>query len=217
MKLIFIVCLLIVSSSVFAQNKYNLWENEEMPYAKKNSLKEYEKELWGTTCVLNVTQPVLTVYQAKGTNSGKAVIILPGGGYTVEAIYHEGYDVAKALSKQGITAAVLKYRLPNIEASDNPELLPITDTQRALQLLRSMSGKYGFEKDQIGVMGFSAGGHLAALVSSKEKERPNFSLIIYGCPRLTDENIKWLETDLFHRKMTKEDFYEYNLIDNTSL
>ena len=89
MKLIFIVCLLIVSNSVFAQDKYNLWENEEMPYAKKNSLKEYEEEIWGTTCVLNVTQPVLTIFRGKGINSGKAVIILPGGGYNVEAIYHE--------------------------------------------------------------------------------------------------------------------------------
>jgi len=216
MKLIFTVCFLIVSSSVFAQDHYKLWENEVMPYSKENSLKEYEDELWGTTCVLNVTQPTLTVYEAKGENSGKSVVIIPGGGYTLVAMYHEGHDVAKVLSESGITAAVLKYRLPLLEASDTPELLPITDVQKALQMMREMAGEYGFNKDQIGVMGFSAGGHLAAYASSKVKERPNFSIIIYGCPRLNDENIEWLETDLFHRKMTKEEFYEYNLIERVN-
>jgi acetyl esterase/lipase len=187
-----------------------------MPYAKENSMKEYEKEAWGTMRVFNVTQPTLTVYAAKGVNSGKAVVIFPGGGYSMEAICHEGHDVAKALSKQGITPAVLKYRLPNPVTSDKPELLPITDAQKALNMRREMADKYGFKKDAVGVMGFSAGGHLAALASSKNKERPDFALIIYGCPRLNDENIKWLENDLFHRKMTPAEFDEFNLIERVS-
>ena len=216
MKIIITFSLLFFVQSIVAQHIYNLWENVEMPYAKENSLKEYEKEAWGTTCVFNVTSPTLTVYAAEGTNSGKAVIILPGGGYTMEAIYHEGYDVAKVLSKQGITAAVLKYRLPNPAASDKPELLPVTDVQKALNLMREMAYKYGFKKQKVGVMGFSAGGHLAAFTSSKDKDRPDFALIIYGCPRLNDENIKWLEDELFHRKMTYEEFNELNLIERVN-
>jgi len=216
MKIIVIFSFLFLGYSSFAQDIYKLWENGKMPYVKENSVQEYEKEAWGTICVFDVTQPTLTVYPAEGTNSGKAVIIFPGGGYAMEAIYHEGYDVAKALAKQGITAAVLKYRLPLSAASDKPELLPITDAQKALKMMRELAGKYGFNNNEIGVMGFSAGGHLAAFASSKEKERPNFALIIYGCPRLNDENIKWLENDLFHRKMIPEEFEEMNLIERVN-
>ena len=217
MKIITVFFFLLFSFGSFAQDRYNLWENEEMPYSKANSLREVEKEMYGTRCVFDVSVPTLTVYPPEGENSGKALVIFPGGGYAMEAIYHEGYDVARALAKQGITAAVLKYRLPNPAISDNPELLPITDAQRALELMRKMAEKYGFEKEKVGVMGFSAGGHLAAFASSKEKERPDFALIIYGCPRLNDENIKWLEDDLFHRKMTEADFDEFNLLERVSI
>ncbi len=211
-----IFLLLILATNSFSQDKFLLWENQEMPFAKENLLVEYEKIMWGTRCVFNVTEPTLTVYPAQGENSGKAVIVIPGGGYSLVAMFHEGHDVAIALSKKGITAAVLKYRLPNLEASDNPELLPITDTQKALQILQKMSDKYGFEKNQIGVMGFSAGGHLAAFASSKEKLRPAFALIIYGCPKLHKENVSWLEESLFHRKMTREELYEYDLINRVN-
>jgi acetyl esterase/lipase len=216
MKIVIFCSFLYLAFSTFAQNKYKLWENGEMPYAKDNSVKEYEKEAWGTMCVFKVSQPTLSVFPAEGKNSGKAVIIFPGGGYSMEAIYHEGYDVAKALSEQGITAAVLKYRLPMTAISDKPQLLPITDAQQAMKMMRRMAEKYGFEKDKVGVMGFSAGAHLAALASSKENERPDFALIIYGCPRLNDENIKWLEDELFHREMTPEEFDEMNLIERVN-
>lgn len=216
MKIIVVFSFLTLAYNTFAQYVFNLWENGKMPYSKENSLTEYEKEAWGTICVFDVTQTILTVYRAEGENSGKAVVILPGGGYSMEAIYHEGHDVARALSKQGVTAAVLKYRLPNPATSDKPELLPITDAQKALKMMREMAGKYRFKKDAVGVMGFSAGGHLAAYASSKNTERPDFALIIYGCPRLNDENIKWLENDLFHRKMTRDEFDEMNLIERVN-
>ncbi len=82
-----------------------------------------------------------------------------------EAIYHEGYDLAEELSKQGITAAVLKYRLPNPESSNEPEKVPLADTRQALKLLREKADKYGFDKNKVGVVGFSAGSHLATLAS----------------------------------------------------
>jgi len=83
--------LFFIITQSYAQDVYKLWEEEEKPYYKENSLKEYEKEAWGTMCVYDITEPTLTVYKAKGKNSGKAVVIIPGGGYSLVAIYHEGY------------------------------------------------------------------------------------------------------------------------------
>jgi len=216
MKICLITLCLLCMVMTSAQDSYALWEEGKMPYSKENNIEEYEKESWGALCVFNVTVPELTVYPARGKNSGKAVIICPGGGYSVEAIYHEGHNIAGMLAEQGITAAVLKYRLPLKEASDQPQLLPITDLQRALSMMREMSSKYGIKKERVGVMGFSAGAHLSAFACSKEEQRPDFALLIYGCPSLNEENVAWLEKDLYHRKMTPQEFEENNLIERVN-
>ena len=193
-------------SGAQGQEVYNLWEGKEKPYYKENDLVEYEKESWGALCVFDVTEPTITVYKAVGENSGKAVIIFPGGGYTVEAIYHEGYDLAKSIANQGITGIVLKYRLPNPVSSGQPHMVPMTDARRALKLVREMADKYGIDKDQVGVIGFSAGSHLATIVSlwksEDNEEHPNFSGLIYGVTTLNEVNKLWLEESLYYRKMT---------------
>jgi acetyl esterase/lipase len=205
----------------YAQDVYQLWEGQQKPFYKDNDLKEYEKvSSFGVVCAYDVTDPTLTVYQAGGENSGRAVMLLPGGGYSLVAIYHEGHDLAKVLAKQGITTAVLKYRLPRTESSDQPQLVPLADTRRALKLLRTRSEQYGFEKDKLGVVGFSAGSHLATVASlwksDDEEENPNFSGLIYGVTNLTDENQKWLEKSLYHRKMTAEEVAQNRLLDLVS-
>ena len=211
---------LIFANIAEAQIVYNLWEGYKIPYYKENNLKEHQEELWGTLCLSNITQPSLTVYQAKGVNLGKAVIIIPGGGYEVVAMHHEGYDVAEILSSQGITAAVLKYRLPNPETSNQPNLVPITDTRRALELLREMAEEYGFDKEKVGVLGFSAGSHLATVAglwkSDKKEENPNFTALIYGVTNLSEENLKWLEESLYFRKLTNEEIDQNRLLDLVS-
>jgi acetyl esterase/lipase len=86
-----------------------------MPANRNDAMDVYQlwdAQNWGTICVFNVTEPTLNVYKAKNKNTGLGVVILPGGGYTAEAIQSEGHDVAKALADRGNTAAVLKYRLP---------------------------------------------------------------------------------------------------------
>jgi acetyl esterase/lipase len=118
MKIYIITFCLLWTIVAPAQDHYALWDEGKMPYSKENSIKEYEEESWGALCVFNVTVPELVVYPARGENSRRAVIICPGGGYSVEAIYHEGHNIAGMLAEQGITAAVLKYRLPLEEASD---------------------------------------------------------------------------------------------------
>ena len=200
-----------------AQDIYKLWEGQSKPYSKENIEKEYEKVSWGTMCVFNVTEPTLSVYQAKGENTGIGVIIIPGGAYAAEGIYLEGHDLAKAIVDQGITAAVLKYRLPNPETSEHPNLVPISDARRALKILRQLAEKYGIRENKVGVIGFSAGSHLAAITSiwksNDAEENPDFSGYVYGVTSLSEGNIDWLEKNLFHRKMTDEELDQYRLLD----
>ncbi len=211
---------LLINREVEAQDVYNLWEGQKKPFYKENNLTEYEKESWGVMCVFNVTEPTLTVYKAEGMNTGTGVIIIPGGGYGLVAIYHEGHDLAKALAKQGITAAVLKYRLPNPETSDKPHLVPLTDIRRALKLLREKAEKYGINKEKVGALGFSAGSHLATVAvlwkSEEKEENPNFSALIYGVTNLTEANLKWLEESLYFRKLTREEITQNKLLDLVS-
>ena len=195
---------------------YTLWDGQPIPFLKANDLKEYEDIVWGTRCVFNITDPTLTVYKADGENSAKAVVILPGGGYNLVALYHEGHNLAKVLAQAGITAAVLKYRLPNPESSDQPQRVPLADARQALKVLRSMSDRYGFEKHQVGVLGFSAGGHLAAAASlweaEDESEPPSFSALIYGLTHLSEANQRWLEESLYFRKLTDTEAAQNQLL-----
>ncbi len=101
-------------SFTYGQDVIDFWQDQAMPFYKKSNVKEYSEYCReGKICVYNVVKPTLTIYPAQEENSGKGIIILPGGGYETLAITHEGYEVAEVLAKQGITAAVLKYRLPN--------------------------------------------------------------------------------------------------------
>lgn len=200
-----------------AKDVLDIWDGETKPFHKESNVKEYEDEMWGTQCVFNVTEPTLTVFRAKGQKSGVGVVILPGGGYTAEAIVSEGYDVAKVLAEHGVSAGVLKYRLPNPETSDQPHLVPVTDVRRALKLLRQMANKYGLDKNKLGVLGFSAGSHLATVASlwnsNDKEEKPDFSGLIYGTTNLSDENLEWLEKDLYFRKLTDEEQAQNRLLD----
>jgi acetyl esterase/lipase len=217
MKLICTLLLAIVSSFSAAQEVIDLWDGPP-PYSKTNSLEEYVKESWGVPCVHNVTWPTLTIHPARGENSGRAMIVLPGGGYEVESFVAEGRQIAEYLSSHGITAAVLKYRLPLAEASDQPHLVPLADARRAISILKSIANSHGFSPSKVGIMGFSAGGHLATaasvLASENDDENPDFSALIYPVTTIAPENRKWLEETLFHRTMTAKELRQYALVDN---
>ena len=220
MKKIFTLVLVLVVPVLGAEEVMDLWKGPA-PYSKPYDLEEYIKESSsGVPCVHNVTIPTLTVYPAQGENSGRAMVILPGGGYVVESIFEEGSQIAEYLASHGITAAVLKYRLPLAEASDQPHLVPITDARRAVLLMKSMAETYGFDPPKVGIMGFSAGGHLATAVSvlpsDNDDEIPDFLALIYPVTTLVPEFQKWLEEDLFHRPMTEEEKRQYSLVDNVT-
>lgn len=141
--------------------------------------------------IIKVSSPEMEVFlPAKEKATGAAVIICPGGGYGVLAIGHEGYDVARRFNEIGIAAFVLKYRLPNDTIMVDKSFAPLMDVQQAIYLLRKNADKWSVNPSKIGIMGFSAGGHLAATltvhyndvkIENKEKIslRPDFSILIY--------------------------------------
>ncbi|MFT5642008.1 MAG: acetyl esterase/lipase [Cyclobacteriaceae bacterium] len=213
---VILLYLIFASLNIEAQEVVVLWEGDEKPYYKKNALKEYEKEMWGTKCLFDITEPTLTIYPSVNRNSAHAVMIIPGGGYEMVAIKHEGHDLAKYLANKGITATVLKYRIPKTESSDRPHLVPLSDARRALKLLRQRADKYGFDRSKVGLIGFSAGSHLATVLglwkSEDENENPNFSALIYGVTDGSEANLKWLEESLYHRKLSEKEVEQNTLL-----
>jgi acetyl esterase/lipase len=219
LRILIILLVALSGQVVHAEELIELWEGRP-PHYRDNKLQEYVKESWGVPCVHNVTKPTLTIHPASGENSGRAVVILPGGAYLLESFVAEGRVIAEYLSSHGITAAVLKYRLPLKEASDQPELVPITDARRAISLMKSMADRYGFGPEKVGIMGFSAGGHLATAISvlrsDDEAENPDFSALIYPVTTLSSANRRWLEETLFHRVMTPGERRLYSLVDHVT-
>lgn len=145
----------------------------------------------GRVTISKVSRPALTVYMPpKEKANGAAVIVVPGGGYRVEASTHEGSDVAKRFNEMGVAAFVLKYRLPSDVTMINKEIGPVQDAQRAIQLVREKAKGWGIDKDRVGIIGFSAGGHLASTagthfnrayikVGKKVDLRPDFMILVY--------------------------------------
>jgi acetyl esterase/lipase len=144
-----------------------------------------------------VSRPTMTIYAPKGRNTRAAILVLPGGGYEAVAMDLEGTEICDWITKHGVTCIVLKYRVPQAWRHDHVEhapkvQLPLQDAQRAMGLLRYRASSYGIDPHKIGVIGFSAGGHLAAAVSNAEKRtyepvdsadressRPDFAILLY--------------------------------------
>ena len=146
------------------------------------------------------------------------MLVLPGGGYDVVAIFHEGSEIAEALASKGTTAAVLKYRLPNPETSTHPERVSLSDVRQGMRILRNEQARLGIEAERVGVMGFSAGSHLATFASlhgvAEPRLNPDFSMLIYGVTNLTPNNLEWLEKSLYHRKLTDAEIAEQTLLNH---
>jgi len=145
--------------------------------------------------VVNVSQPTMTVYSPEGTNTGVAVVVFPGGGYNALAMDLEGTEICDWLTSRGITAVLLKYRVPTKPKvgpySESPQALE--DAQRTLGLVRFHAAEWHIDPNKIGVVGFSAGGHMVAAISThfdkrsyravdaadQERRRPDFAIACY--------------------------------------
>jgi len=142
------------------------------------------------TRIAKVSNPTLTVFKPDRPN-GKAVIICPGGSYAILAFDKEGTRVAEEFNKWGVTAFVLKYRLPDDSINIDRSLAPLQDAQQAIRLVRANAAQYGIDRNKIGIMGFSAGGHLASTAATHfnfkadaanndtTSSRPDFAILIY--------------------------------------
>lgn len=152
----------------------------------------------GIKCISGSYKPELIIFRPEANANGLSIIICPGGGYEKLAIEHEGTDVAQSLTKLGITVFVLKYRLPGeVPEADNIPL-PLKDFITAYKTVQEKASAWGMNPSSVGIMGFSAGGHLASLASSilsspKKQEGlqnlfpPRFTILIYPVISFQDD------------------------------
>ncbi len=185
-----LVCMVAFPGKLCAQSKViDLWDGKVPGSIPNKDYKQTVDSNDNWTKMRFITDPTLDMYPARKA-TGTAVIICPGGGYWGLAIEHEGAQVAKWLNDLGITAFVLKYRLPDSAIMENKSIGPMQDGQRAIRMVRRNAKKWKIDPNKIGIMGFSAGGHLASTLSTHFDEkvyepedstsaRPDFSLLIY--------------------------------------
>ena len=187
---VFGLLLLFFVFSVNAQEIVHIWPGKVPGETKEKAEAVGTKDEEGVlTRVSEVTDPLFTVHRPLPANDKKAgVIINPGGGYHILAINKEGYEVADWLNSLGYTAFVLQYRVPQKQEG------ALMDIQRTVRMIRADATNYGIEPDRLGVLGFSAGGSLAARASTlydkkvyenvddadNESARPDFAVLIYA-------------------------------------
>lgn len=158
------------------------WNNNKAPHSNEETKDENRNK---SGHFYNTSQTEFYLYVAdKATATGQAVVICPGGGYRAVCIEREGFKLAEYFKSIGITALVLKYRLPNYGHKE----VPLEDAQAALEYLRKNAKKLGFDPAKVGIVGSSAGGHLAAYTSTftADEKKPAFTVLFY--PVITAES-----------------------------
>ncbi len=195
MKLLPAVFLVVTSSLAAAEPLViKLWPKgaPEKPGVKIEAEKEVPKKSANDVLrITNVTDPMITVFKPENPN-GTAVLVCPGGGYGILAYQHEGTMVCDFLNKHGVTGILLKYRVPKRDPND-PGREALQDAQRAMGIIRHHAAEWGLKPNRIGILGFSAGGHLTVMTSLHANDRtyttdsaldvedatPNFAIPVY--------------------------------------
>ncbi|HOF54949.1 MAG TPA: alpha/beta hydrolase [Prolixibacteraceae bacterium] len=194
MKPFSIICaiMLTASFSITAQEQIDLYQGN-IPNSKKSGITETSGGF-----IRGVTIPKLEIYlPEKEKANGCAIIVIPGGGYSGLTYLFEGVRPARELANNGIAAFVLKYRLPHDSTMIDKKIGPLQDAQQALKLIRENASKWGIDPARIGLMGSSAGGHLASIVATRFEEalidnkegtslRPDFMILIYPVTSMQD-------------------------------
>lgn len=187
------VFVFVLSVTTKAQEIINLYP-DKIPNAKASNI----KETFANGMYKGVTTPTLEIYlPEKEKATGTAVVICPGGGYSVIVFQGEGVSTAKEFAKNGIAAFVLKYRLPDDSIMIDKKIGPLQDAQQAMKVVRENAAKWGIDTSKIGIMGFSAGGHLASTEATHFKKsyienvnntiiRPDFQILVYPVISMQD-------------------------------
>ena len=190
-----IAILLLLSFAVKAQEVINLYSGV-IPNSKESNIKETWNEKAGF--YRNVINPTMQIYLPDEEKSnGTAVVICPGGGYSVVVFNAEGVRTAEEFAKNGVAAFVLKYRLPNDTTMIDKKIGPLQDAQQAIKIVRENAEKWSIDKNKIGIMGFSAGGHLASTEATHFDKayiendtgtslRPDFQILVYPVISMQD-------------------------------
>ncbi|WP_243348397.1 alpha/beta hydrolase [Parabacteroides sp. FAFU027] len=182
---------------VGAQEIISLYSGD-IPNAKK-TVGTITSESFESGMCRNVSNPTLEVFlPEKEKATGTAVVICPGGGYSVIVYQGEGVSTAKEFAKNGVAAFVLKYRLPDDSRMNDKSIAPLQDAQQAIKLVRENVAKWGLDAHRIGIMGFSAGGHLASTEATHYQKslienlnntslRPDFQILVYPVISMQDK------------------------------
>lgn len=193
MTLLLITTLMTTNTSIGQDTIVPLWPKDKIPNRIASDERE-EHEQNGILRISKVQEPTLEVYlPTKSNANGKAMLIFPGGGYGILAYDWEGTDIAKFLNGKGIAGIVVKYRLPSNRSQTEKHRVPLIDAQRAIRLVRSRAAEWNIAKERIGIIGFSAGGHLASTLGThfddtvytpldavdSESARPDFMALGY--------------------------------------
>ncbi|MDR2906511.1 MAG: alpha/beta hydrolase [Bacteroidales bacterium] len=180
LSLFLTTCLL--AAMAFSQEEIKLYPNGP---AESNGLESQEKHR-DKEFLMNISEPRMQAFIApKDVANGAAVIICPGGGYVGVSYIKEGSEIARWFNERGISAFVLFYRMPN----GHPEI-PLKDAQTAMDIIRNRAPEWNIDTKKIGIMGFSAGGHLASTVGTHftdEKYRPAFMILGYPVVTMKDD------------------------------
>jgi len=178
-------------------------ENIQMPAESLELKGEYQVQI-----LSNVSSPTLTIYPAEKPN-GSAVLVCPGGGYNILAYSHEGMEVCAWLNSLGFSAGLLKYRVPRREGLEK-HIAPLQDAQKAIGLMRQRAAEWNIDPARIGILGFSAGGHLSAMTLTSESARagesdaphpavnliPDFAILVYAAYLLNEKNPDLLSPEI---------------------
>ena len=179
------------STVLLAQSAFSIYEGPVPNALPCNKEEVISKNATGKIVIANVTSPTVMVFNPVKQDANKtAIIVCPGGGYSRLASGHEGTEVAEAFNKIGVTVFVLKYRLPFDSCMTNKEIVPLQDLQQTIKLVRDRAAGFDINPAMLGVIGFSAGGHLVSTGITKFAEsyientsntslRPDFAILGY--------------------------------------
>lgn len=187
----FIIILVCLAAKSYGQEIYPLYPGKIINSIPADNLEKWDTDSLGVTRVSDVSVPTIQVFPAAGPKAtDAAVIICPGGAYVKLGMNLKGNDVTRAFNDAGVTAFVLKYRLPSNRTMQQKEYAPVQDARRAMQFVKENAAKWHIDTAKLGVVGFSAGGHVASSLGTSFRDtviddvplkyiRPAFMVLIY--------------------------------------